>query len=90
LLNDEHQDAFAVCDEVCSAALSFSDQKRGANLYLVWTNFVDWTTEPGGTEKARATMPRAAAEWLEADGDADAERDYFERWFRFHNLGVTP
>jgi hypothetical protein len=91
LLNGEDRgDAFDVCDEVCSAAPNFAAQKRGANLYLVWINVVDWTTEPGSTEKARAAIPRAAAEWPEAEGDSQAEHHYFERWFRFHNLGVTP
>jgi len=81
---------FDVCDDLCPAALSFSDQRRGTNPYLVWTNFADWTTEPGGTETVLVAIPRAAAEWLNAEGDPDAEQSYFDRGFRFHQLGVAP
>lgn len=35
-------------------------------------------------------MPVAAEEWLAAEGDSDAERAYFVKWFGFHRLGVDP
>lgn len=82
-------DPWPLADEVVCSALAL-DTPRGYDLYLVWTNFYDQTTEPGGEQEAEAAMPSAAAEWLASEGDPDAERAYFAKWFAFHRLTVRP
>jgi len=56
-------------DEVCIA------------LQLLWGALTDWVElRPSETAEAEGEMVRAAREWLVAEGTADAEAQYFDRW----------
>ncbi len=84
-------DMWSHADSVIDAALNLADHStRGADLYLVWTNFYDQTLEPGGEAAAEAAMPTAAEEWLAATGNDAAKQAYLDRWFDYHGLGSTP
>jgi hypothetical protein len=82
-------DPWPLVDEVVNAALALGTP-RGYDLYLVWTNFYDQTTESGGEQAAKGAMPLAATEWLESEGDDDAERAYLVKWFDYHGLRTQP
>lgn len=55
--------------------------------WLLWGALTDWwEVKPAEAERAESAMRRAAREWLSLPDDAEARRQYFERWL-YQELG---
>jgi hypothetical protein len=49
--------------------------------WLLWGGLTDWVeNKPEEKEQAAAAMVEAACEFLEVNGSATREREYFDRW----------
>jgi hypothetical protein len=50
-------------------------------LWLLWGALTDWVeAKPDEAIQAESAMRRAAQEWLVLPDNAEAQREYFDRW----------